>query len=72
MGVSPLRALTHTLFTHFKRSDNSRNGSKPVEGIDTFNIVLSFFCFNCRNESKPVEGIDTSVILLLMNSLIIM
>ena len=35
MEVSPLRALTHTLRPMLDFPVTSRNGSKPVEGIDT-------------------------------------
>ena len=61
MEVSPLRALTpcpphHLLSSHPRR----RNGSKPVEGIDTGSeLRISLRSSQGRNGSKPVEGIDT-------------
>ena len=42
MGVSPLRALTQPAGINALSGMNCRNGSKPVEGIDT-NLVFSFF-----------------------------
>ena len=41
-----------------------RNGSKPVEGIDTLLFKLYIIVPpDSRNGSKPVEGIDTDLLL---------
>ena len=42
-------------------NDYSRNGSKPVEGIDTISAIFFSSSFFSRNGSKPVEGIDTTL-----------
>ena len=41
MGVSPLRALIHSSAFHKFVYKISRNGSKPVEGIDTKKQILN-------------------------------
>ena len=40
-----------------------RNGSKPVEGIDTRVLHFLRTVSYSRNGSKPVEGIDTDLLL---------
>ena len=61
MEVSPLRALTLQYEDTISRAFRCRNGSKPVEGIDTLcHDCCSPFILSRRNGSKPVEGIDTS------------
>ena len=59
MEVSPLRALTLDHFHNTIHCCIRRNGSKPVEGIDTSKSTWFCFSHNSRNGSKPVEGIDT-------------
>ena len=60
MKVSPLRALTRSFSRFSSNRVQSRNESKPVEGIDTWNRYRKSTLSTSRNESKPVEGIDTS------------
>ena len=60
MEVSPLRALTRlTELTYPSVECSSRNGNKPVEGIDTASRFFRSRRIACRNGNKPVEGIDT-------------
>ena len=51
MEVSPLRALTHFFFILSALFIMSRNGSKPVEGIDTSLVKRNLFVF-CKVEME--------------------